>query len=385
MGDSDSMFSNHRAAGLRIDLVITELFLGGAERQLTELAIGLARRGASVRVISIDRLAQSSPQDRLLRRLQSAGVAVDSLNCSAPWAVRQAITRLKRLFRSDRPDLVQTFLFHANVVGTWAAWRVGIPIRVGGVRVAQPNRKRLWLERLAVRKMQAVVCVSDAVERFARQHLGTPQGTILTIPNGVDAARFRDATPQAWGDLGLEPASQVILCIGRLHPQKGTDWLLQAAPRLLAENPQASLVIVGEGPLEGEVQAGLAQLPKGRAVRLTVQSDIAPLMTAARLLVLPSRYEGMPNVVMEAMVAGLPVVASDAEGVRELLGEGGEGQVVSFGDTHQLCAKVTRLLNDDSFRSQVVSKNQLRVNGRFSIDAMVDRYWDLYQRLRAGA
>ncbi|QDS87921.1 N,N'-diacetylbacillosaminyl-diphospho-undecaprenol alpha-1,3-N-acetylgalactosaminyltransferase [Rosistilla ulvae] len=370
---------------MRIDLVITELFIGGAERQLTELAIGLSQRGATVRVISLDELAQTAPQDQLLRRLQEAGIEVCSLGCRSQWAVPQAIARLKRLFVADRPDLVQTFLFHANVIGTWAASRVGIPIRVGGVRVAQPNRARLWLERRAARQMEAIVCVSRSVEQFARQHLGSPQATMLTIPNGVDGQRFLTATPFVWEELGLDSDADVILYVGRLHPQKGTDWLMDAAPRLLLENPRAALVIVGSGPWRGMVAERLAKLPKGRSAMMPLQADIAPLMRAARLLLLPSRYEGMPNVVMEAMAAKLPVISTDAEGVRELLGEMADPQVVSFGDTDSLCGKLSALLNDPALRSQVVDSNDVRATDVFSVGAMVDRYWDLYQRLASAS
>ncbi|WP_417746565.1 glycosyltransferase [Rosistilla oblonga] len=366
---------------MRIDLVITELFVGGAERQLTQLAIGLARRGAAVRVISLDALPESAPDDALVRQLQDAGIDVRSLGCRSTWAVPQAIARLKRLFRDDRPDLVQTFLFHANVVGTWAAARVGIPIRVGGVRVAQPNSARLWLERQAARRMQAIVCVSQAVEKFAAQHLATSATTLLTIPNGVDTQRFAQAKPIDWEALGLDRAAEVILYVGRLHPQKGTDWLLEAAPRILAENRRAALVLVGSGPWQPRVEEALAKLPAGRAVHLPLQADIAPLMLAARLLVLPSRYEGMPNVVMEAMAAGMPVLATDAEGVRELLGEWGEPQIVSFGDTDSLCGQLSHLLNDASLAAQVSNSNRLRASEEFSVDAMVDRYWELYSRL----
>ncbi|QDV67967.1 N,N'-diacetylbacillosaminyl-diphospho-undecaprenol alpha-1,3-N-acetylgalactosaminyltransferase [Rosistilla carotiformis] len=368
---------------MRIDLVITELFIGGAERQLTELAIGLAERGAQVRVISLDVLADSPPQDQLLRRLRAAQVEVRSLGCRSVWAFPQAILRLRRLFAEDRPDLVQTFLFHANVLGIWTAARAGIALRVGGVRVAQPNRARLWLERLATRRMQAIVCVSQAVEDFARQHLASPQTALLTIPNGVDGSRFSQAAPIDWGTLGIATEADVILYVGRLHPQKGTDWLMEAAPRLLSENPRAALVIVGSGPWQAMVESELAKLPAGRTALMPLQAEIAPLMVAAKVLVLPSRYEGMPNVVMESMAANLPVVASDAEGVRELLGEMIEPQIVSFGDTDALCRKLSALLAESELRSEVVGSNKVRADSLFSVSAMVDRYRELYESLAA--
>ena len=370
---------------MQIDFIITELEVGGAERQMTELAIGLAARGDSVRVIALGRVPQTSPQDQLVQRLKSANIPVFDLGCKSAWQMPLAYHRLKRLLRERTPDIVQTFLFHANVVGATAAKSARVPAIVGGIRVAQPNKARLWLERIAIQKMQAIVCVSESVASFALTHLASTGVAVETIPNGIDASRFTGAASVDWTDFGIKAGADVVLYVGRLDPQKGTDWLLRAAPQMLDQSPSAALVLVGKGPLRDAALAKTRELGAGRAAVLPWQPDIAAFLKSAKLLVLPSRYEGMPNAVMEAMAAEVPIVCSDVEGVRELLGDQSDRQIVDFGDDQAMIDRVKSLLTDSELRSQVIDANRVRVVGEFSQTQVIDRYRQLYCRLAPSA
>jgi glycosyltransferase involved in cell wall biosynthesis len=358
---------------LRIDLVITELFVGGAERCLTELALALHHGGDRVRVASIASLPQGE-QGELVARLRAAGIPVHSAQCDRAWQAIAAFRGLRRWFAGDRPDVVQTMLYHANVLGTLAARSAGVDRCIGGIRVAERNTARLLIERLAVRQMDAVVCVSGSVQRFAQAAFGRSLPPTTVIANAVDLARIDAAEPIRWEAFGWPEDAQVLLYIGRLHPQKGLDMLITAIEPLLARYPQMRCLIVGQGPLQATLQPIAQRWGPTRFLLAGWRRDAAALIKAARLVVLPSRYEGMPNVILEAMAAGKPVAASHVEGVAELLGQAAAEQTCPPGDPQALSALIDRLWRNRDRCNQLGLKNRQRALVRGDLESLAHRY-----------
>lgn len=310
---------NHRRH--RITFCITELDPGGAERQLVRLATGLDRTRYEVDVICL------SKPGLLVEPLRSSGIPVTCLDARGRRDVA-VVYRLWRRLRLTRPDLVQTFLFHANIAGRVAARLAGVPIVVSGIRVAERrHRWHLYLDRLTERLVNRHVCVSHDVARFSREVAGLSPEKLVVIPNGVDADFFASAKPADLSEFGFPANAEVILFVGRLDEQKDPLLALDTFQLLMTKYPTARLLIVGTGPLAAEVRRRADRM-NGRVALGGYRSDVANLMKASRCLVLPSRWEGMPNVVLEAIAAGLPVVASAAEGVRELLSDPDTGTVV---------------------------------------------------------
>jgi glycosyltransferase involved in cell wall biosynthesis len=367
---------------MRVDFVITELFVGGAERCLTELALGLAASGDQVRVFSLGRLPEGE-QQILAEQLQSAGVAVESGQADSLISAWGVYRRLRRWFEQSRPEICQTFLHHAIVLGTFAAQASGIPIRVGGIRVAESRVMRCRLERAAVKRMHSVVCVSKAVQDFAAQRIGCSPEKSIVIPNGVDASRFASAIPYRWSQIGWPDDAEVILFVGRLHAQKGIELIQDQIDNIAPAGSTRRLLIVGQGPLRRRLQQWADEIGDDRAQLMPWQTDIAPLMRACRLLLLPSRYEGMPNVVLEAMAASRPVVCSRVEGSEELLSHALQEQSFPPGDGAAMADLVGRLLSDPALGDQIGNDNQSRVRAGFSIPAMVDAYRSHYRTLVA--
>ncbi len=365
---------------MRVDFIITELFVGGAERCLTELAIGLTQGGDQIRVFSLARLP-SGGQRGLVDRLQAAEIPVVSGNADSSLQFASAYRRLKRWLGESPPDLCQTFMYHANVLGTFAAKSSGIAVRVGGLRVAEARPIRCLIERTAVRRMQSLVCVSTAVERFASEHLGCDRSRMIVIPNGVDVARFAGADPIDWSQIGWPSDAVVTLFVGRLHRQKGIELLQRQIDQLAPVNSQRRLLLVGDGPLRRELQQWTELMGEDRVKLLPWQADVAPLMRACRLLILPSRYEGMPNVVLEAMAAGRPVVCSRVEGSEELLSQSVDHQGFPQGDDQAMNRLAEQFLSDEHFSDRIGKENQSRAQNEFSIDAMLDRYRTHYRKL----
>lgn len=369
---------------MRVDLLITELNVGGAEKALSELAIGLHRRGNRVRVLSIG----SKPEPNrhgLVDRLAGNGVAVE-FGGFDHWSRVFAATRwiIKRL-SADPPDVIQSFLFHANCLGAIAVGRIPTPVFVGGLRVAESKRVRLWVEQRAVRRMSHLVCVSEQVRRFAIESLGVNPQSSSVIPNGVDVPTYRDAAATDWSSLGWPKRAKVVLFVGRLHPQKGIELIQQQIGDLLDQGIDRRVLLVGDGPLRQSLLDWASGIGGDRVRVMPWQKDIAPLIKAAAVLVLPSHYEGMPNVVLEAMAAGRPVVCSRVEGSMELLGDPGtqrcDQQGFTPGDGPQMARCVDRFLRDPSLCRSIGDANQQHVETCFSNEPMVDQYESLYRSL----
>lgn len=378
------MSSSGPCRPIRVSLCITELEPGGAEKNLVELATRADRRRFSIDVVS---LKPAPPPDRskLLTRLVAAGICPVFLGAKGPLTGLLALTRLRRIFVHTKPLIVQSFLFHANLLSRIAARLSGVPAVIAGVRVAEKAKRwHLWAERLTQRWVDRYVCVSTGVAQHLVRHCRVPQQKTVVIPNGVDLRAIDEKPPVQWSQYGLPASADVILYVGRLDFQKGVDLLLKLAPQLIEAAPQTNphVVIVGDGPDRSKVEAAV-RMPdfQGRLHYLGWLTDPIPLMRAARVIVLPSRWEGMPNVILEAMACKRPVVAMNVEGVAELLGEGAELQTAPPRCESDWVARVRALLTNPNLCARLGQLNRARAEGLFNIDRMVGAYEELWERL----
>ena len=365
---------------LPIAFVITELEVGGAEQALVNLATGLNRERFSPVVYSL----QGRPQKgRLVRRLEEAEIPVRFLDVRSYWQCFSAVSRLAEYFRQQQPRVVQSFLFHANVVATLAARRAKVPRMVTGIRVADPSRWRQRVERWFTSRADKVVCVSQGVADYCRERSGFPADKLVVISNGVDLLRFESVPPANLTELGVTAGRRVILYVGRLDKQKGLDWLHQKVmPRVLRELPEHDLLLVGDGPQRGGLELLTVQQRLSSRVHFAGwQSNVASILAASDLLILASRWEGMPNVVLEAMAAGMPVVATQAEGVQELLGAEATEQLCPHEDATGFAERIVRLAQDPALAAELGARNRARAATEFSLTAMVSRYAALYESL----
>jgi glycosyltransferase involved in cell wall biosynthesis len=364
----------------KIAFGITELDVGGAEQALTQLVLGLDRSAWEPRVFA---LGSWGPFATLLN---DAGVPVTCFDAGHWWDSIRVLRQWTGALQSWQPQILQTFLFHANVFGRLAARRAGVPVIVSGLRVAE--RSRWWygrLDQLTNRLVTCNVCVSRGVADYWERQLGGNPAKTVVIPNGVDLQRFATASPIDWSTLGLPADGPVMICIGRLEPQKGIDDLLRALPSVLERHPEWSVVIVGDGPDRRTLERSATEAGLASRVRfLGRRNDIPQLLSGSSLLVLPSRWEGMPNVVLEAMAAGTPVVVTAVEGIAELVTDQISGWVVPPGQPDSLAACLSSVLAAPVARSEAAKAAQDFVSKRFTILAMIDRYEQLYRHLLAG-
>jgi len=363
---------------MQIDFVITELFVGGAERCLTELALGMADAGDKVRVFSIGSLP-GHERGSLVSRLQDAGIEVSSGDAKTHLQVISAYGQLRRWLAKSNADICQTFLHHANVLGTFAAKSAGIRARVAGIRVAESKVLRCKIESLALKSSQSVICVSKAVEDFAAHQLGCPPSKLTVIPNGVDTQNFANAKQFDWSQIGWPEDAVVTLFVGRLHQQKGIELLQTEIDRLAPSGSNRRLLLVGDGPLRANLDAWATQHGPQQVQLLGWRPDIASLMASCRLVILPSHYEGMPNVILEAMAAGKPVVCSRVEGSQELLRHDWEHQTFPTGDSQQMATLAARFLEQPPAAKATGTGNQTFIQNHYTVSSMVERYRKHYQ------
>jgi glycosyltransferase involved in cell wall biosynthesis len=376
-----------RGIPLRLALVSTELGVGGAERCVAQLALGLQQRGHAVVVYSLAPPPEA-PRDSLVRLLEAAAIPIHFLGVRRKRQAAAALRQLAELFRQQQPHVVQTFLFHANILGTSAARRAGIKRIVAGLRVVDRRWLRVSLERWSSRWWQRAVSVSQAVDAFAETALRLPTARRLVIPNGIDLSRFTGTAAVDGTAWGIPASAPTLVAIGRLHAQKGFDWLIEQMPTVLEDLPDHHLLIVGEGPERASLEAQIQRLGLADRVHLAGwQANVPAILQSATGLLLPSRWEGMPNVVLEAMAAGRPILAAQVEGVTELLGEQSAPQTFPWGNASEFRTKLLAWAQSSATAAALATTlgaaNHQRAVQTFSLTAMIDRYEHLYQELVA--
>jgi starch synthase (maltosyl-transferring) len=348
----------------RILLLATTLEIGGAERVIERLALGLRAR------YDIEAASVLGTEGGVGASLAAAGVPVHDLGAASKLELPRVLARLSGLLRERAVDLVSSFLFHANMVARLATLRprgATRPKLVVSLRIVEPGRPwRLALERLAAGLADRVVCVAEAVRRAAGAQ-GDPR--FLVIPNGVPIP----AEPAP-----LAPGARWI-SVGRLDEQKGHDVLIEAWRRLGARAPR--LAIVGRGPREADLRARAAGLP----IELCGERpEIEALLRSAGGFVLASRDEGLSNALLEAMAAGLPIVATRAGGTPEAVDDR-SGILVPPDDPDALAAAVAALAADPERARTLATTTRARAAALFSVERMVAAWGALYDELLAGS
>ncbi|HTN77289.1 MAG TPA: glycosyltransferase [Pirellulaceae bacterium] len=367
---------------IRVALVITELDVGGAERQLVRLATNLDRRWFKPHVYALG----PPPRDdrsELVQQLRAADVPVDFLGATRWWQFQPTVHELKRLLAEFQPHVMQSFLFHGNVIGSIAARQANVPRVALGMRVADPSFWRRLVERRVARDADRVVSVSQDVATAAVKGLRLRSEQNVVIRNGIDLAEMDATTPADLSKMGLQLAAPPLVFVGRLVRQKGVDRLIELVPILKAANRQ--LIVLGDGPERASLERAIDRAGASDFVHLLGwRADVVAILKSCQALLLPSHYEGMPNVVLEAMAVGLPILATPSEGVRELLGNDSQGQVLPF-DVATWSAAIAQLSRDeDRFKVIVGTRNRQRVEERFSQETMVASYQRMFAELAAG-
>jgi glycosyltransferase involved in cell wall biosynthesis len=360
----------------RILHVISTLDRGGAEKQLTLLAAGLPRDEFDVHVCVLTR---GGPYEIDLAR---AGIPLTVLHKEWKYDPR-AWWRLRRHVQRLRPDVVQTWMFTANAYGRTAG-------RASAAKIVASERcVDLWkgwhhlaIDRRLARDTDAIVVNSRGVEEFYRQH-GIPAGKLRVIYNGIGPAPASNVTREALlRELGLPPGVRLIGAVGRLWHQKRIKDVIWAADLLKVTRNDVHLLILGDGPQREPLERfrEMCQI-EDRVHFLGARNDVMRLMPHFDVLWLASSFEGLPNAIMEAMSAGVPVVATDIWGNRELVVHGQTGFLVPVGDRAGLARWAFKILEDPALGPRLGEAGRARILSEFGIETMVGKHAALYREL----
>lgn len=345
--------------------IITELERGGAEVSLLRLVRGLQGTRYRPWVFS---LAGRGPVGGML---EDAGAAVVPLRM--PERPVAGFVELVGRLRAVRPPILHTFLFHANQVGRLAGRLAAVPHVISSVRVCEEDRPyRAAVDRLTHAWVEWETCVAEAVRAYTRRAAGVPARKLVVIRNGVETW---NGTARPEGS-----ARRRVLTIAHLRAQKGIDDLLRAIPEIRAAVPDAAFTVAGAGDVAGYREAARARGVADAVTFAGEVAEVAPWLAAADLLVLPSRWEGCPNAVLEAMSAGLPVVATDVGGTPELVLDGVTGRLVPPREPMALARAVIDVLRDPKAALAMGAAGRARAAAEFSVERMVREHLALYER-----
>ncbi len=326
---------------IKILYCITELDPGGAERALVHLLTHLDRTLFEPLVVTLQ------SKGELEKRVQELGIDVQTLAMTRSlWSVWWSFWRLRRIISDFNPTIVQSFLIHANLMSRLASWRLGVKLVISGIRVAEKrSRWLLWADRVTESFVDFQICVSQAVRQFSIEQGRLTEKKLMVIPNGVDPQE--NSEPINLNDWGIPDEARVLLYVGRLDFQKGIDVLVRAMPTILKMEPQAHLLVVGQGNMYDELRACVIQQgTQGHVHFAGYQPSLTGFYRSADCLVLPSRWEGMPNVVLESLSAGLCVLTTRSEGVDDIMSQTHGIELIEAVSEEAVAQAVCRFLNE---------------------------------------
>ena len=360
---------------LRVVHVVDNLMPGGTEKQCVELVRGLERAGVRNTVFYF----AGGP---LLSDLQASGADMRYLPVGAFTSPRfpARVRRLAREIRRLRPDVVQTYGFYSNLPGLIAAAWARVPVRIGGRRDLGDQRTAAQraVDRVAYRLAQRVVANSDAVRRRLVDAEGIAPTKVVVIRNGVDVGAWRPRDEGA----ADEP---MVGMVAHFRAQKDHATFLRAAREVLAVIPSVRFCLVGSGDLETETRRQVHELGLDSRVEFLGRLTGEPLRTAVRrfdVSVLTSKdNEGLPNAVLESMIAGVPVVATAVGGTPEAVEDGITGFLVAPGAPSTVAERVLFLLKEPSAARAMGERGRGKIEREFTIGRMVAQFEGLYHDL----
>lgn len=367
------------APRLRLLQITHDLDLGGLQQVIYNLCRTLDRSRFDISVLCL------REKGLFANDVEALGIPVYLLEQKERGADYFAFRKVAKLLRELRIDVIHTHNTQPFFDGTMAAMLAGVRtvIHTDHAR-AFPDKLRYMVAEwaMALYAYRVVGC-SEHTSRQLRRYEKIPERKIVTIPNGIDGSRFeltidRQAKRR---ELGIHEQGSVIGLAVRLSDQKGITFLLQAMPRILAKHPDTTLLIAGDGDLRMDLEREAQELGIASRVKFCgPRKDIPELLKLLDFYVLPSKWEGLPMVILEAMAAGCPVVATDVGGNSTAVVNGVTGALVPPQDPAALADAVIRLLDSPELQKRYAENGKNRFRERFSAETMARQYEHLYLR-----
>jgi len=365
---------------IRVLYVIATLDAAGAERQMTHLCSRLDRSAFAPAVCCLTRGGS------LESTLADADVPVRILDKRGRWDVG-VIRRLLDTFADFQPDILHTWLPTSNTLGRIAGLLGGVPIMVSSERAADvwKGSARRMADRVLAWKTDAIIANADGVKNFLVDDIGLNENKISVIYNGIDLQEFDAASnlgPTA--PLPARTGKPLLGAVARLEPQKGLSYLIQAMRILAGDGDAPELWIAGGGPDEATLRKEISDAGLDENITLLgARDDVPALMKVFDVFVLPSLWEGLPNVAIEAQAAGRPVIATAVDGTPEAVCDGKTALLVPPKDANALAVAIRELLSNAERCAAFGKAGRARVESVFGMSRMVAETELIYKNLFA--
>jgi len=348
--------------------------ISGSEGHLLALLPALRAAGVDARFLGLDVPGTDAPL--FYERLDEQGVPNRRVRCGPDVSPRMA-RDVVRAVRAERPDLLHTHLVHADVYGAIAAATTRVPY----VSTRHNDDRYLlgpfrYLDRGFARGARRLIAISDAVRLFL-EAAGHDPAKLTTIRYGLDELPSAPSVPTP-EQAGIPADARLAVAVGRLIEQKDHATLLRAFALVHEQQPDAHLGILGSGPLEAATRALVEDLGLAGAVALPGRTEIRDWLDRADVFVHTSRWEGFGIVLLEAMLAGLPIVATRVSAVPEVVADGETGALVDAGDVDGVARELGSLIADPARRERLGSAGRERAHSEFSVARMTERTIDVY-------
>jgi glycosyltransferase involved in cell wall biosynthesis len=373
---------------IRILEMIDKPFLGGGQVHLLTLVKNLDKSRFEIIVAA----KGGKPLEDEVRR---AGIPFMPVSLGKKISLRTG-KDIADILKGNEIDILHTHGGVAGVFGRWAAGKAGTPIIVHTLHgihylhYRNPLLKYLYVlqERYFSRRSDAVIFVSEADLEAGKKFRLAPEGKCRLVRNGVDVGGLRDADMSARKRRELAAAMKlsppVIGTVARLHRQKGVVYLLRAAKLVRRRHPEARFVIVGGGPLEKSLRRRAGKMdPEDHVLLLGERPDAREIVSLFDVFVLPSLWEGLPLALIEAAALGRPIVATDIDGVREVIRPGDTGVLVPAKDPAKLAEALSRLLDDPASAVKMGERAKREIPPLFTLSGMVEKTQRIYMEFAA--
>jgi len=373
---------------------VLEATAGGTRQYLMDLCLGLPReRFAQTAVVSSGR-DPAFAED--IATLTAAGVTVHQVAMTREISLRddlRALGELRRYFRANDFDITHCHSSKAGMLGRFGAWlarsralRIYSPHAFAFQMDASPRKQRIYrfLEWCAGRITHALICTTDSERELALQARLAPPGRALVVRTGVELRRFHPTGDVASvrEELGVSPQHRLVGTVGALVPQKGHEYMVDAAALVIEQMPHTSFVVAGEGELREELEARVAELGLGRRFQLLGRRDDVPrILAALDLFVMPSLWEGLPYALLEAMAVGVPVVASEIPGLVDLVEPGKTGWLAPARSSEGLAAALMQALEQQGSSALMAQTARERVLTLHTREKMLAQLAAIYERM----
>jgi len=397
------MSAEKKSRKIRVLHIITRLIKGGAQINTLCTVTGLDKSRYDVTLVSGKSIGPEGEMESEARKMGVNLIIVPELVREiCPVLDLKALLKLYRLIKKGTYDIVHTHTSKAGILGRMAAKLAGNVIivhtphgsnyipntEIPSVSNKLVNRTLfLWLDKFAAMISDKIIALTDSeVEHYMEIGLIRKKSDAVTIHSGIDLREFTEVKADKCklkAQLGLPNDSKIITTVARLTGEKGYKYLIDAAQEVLCRVVNAKFLFVGDGILRDELEEEARRLHVEQDIMfLGLRHDVSRLLSVSDLFVLPSLYEGQGRVLVEAMAAGLPVVATKVGGVPDVVVDGETGILVPAADSRALAMAIIRILTDEDKAKRMGQAGRERVDPEFSVETMVEKIDMLYRSLK---